>query len=78
MECFTCSELGHYFNKCPMKKTAEGNGKEDMSFVKATWDACTFVAYQVHATGMIGKFKQNKVSLDNQVDISVIHSSLLP
>jgi hypothetical protein len=35
------------------------------------------VTYQVHATGMVGKFKRQEVLLDNQADVSVIHPSLL-
>jgi hypothetical protein len=36
-----------------------------------------FVTYQVHATGMVGKFKRHEVLLDNQADVSIIHPSLL-
>jgi hypothetical protein len=69
----TCEELGHYANKCPMNQA----GNEDERHVHVTWDASTFVTYHVHATGMVGKFKRSEMLLDNQVDISVIHPSLL-
>ncbi len=32
---------------------------------------------QVNATGAVGKFKRTEVLLDNQVDVSVMHPSLL-
>ncbi len=55
VECFTCGELGHYANKCPTKKA--NNEDEDNIHAHVRWDASTFVTYQVHATGMVGKFK---------------------
>ncbi len=75
VECFTCGELGHYANKCPTKKT--GNDNEENRHAHVTWDASTFVTCQVHATGMVGKFKRHEVLLDNQADVSIIHPSLL-
>ncbi len=43
VECFTCRELGHYYNKCPTKRT--GNEDEDNRHAHATWDASAFVSY---------------------------------
>ncbi len=73
VECFTCRELGNYANKCPTKRT--GNDDEENRHAHVTWDASTFVTYQVHATGMVGRFKRHEVLLDNHV--SIIHPSLL-
>jgi hypothetical protein len=47
VECFTCHALWQYSNKCPTKKTAEENDDEDNRHAHATWDASTFVTYQV-------------------------------
>ncbi len=72
VECFTCGELGHYANICPTKNKAN-NEEADNRHAHVTWDASTFVTYQVHATGLVGKFKRSEVLLDNQADVSVIH-----
>ncbi len=73
MECFTCGELGHYSNKCPNKQKRN----DDERHAHATWDASAFVTYRVHAIRMVGMFKRNEVLLDNQADVSIIHTSLL-
>jgi hypothetical protein len=65
--------VGHYANKFSMKQT----GNEDERHAHVTRDSSTFITYQLHATRMVGKFKKSEVLLDNQVDVSVIHPSLL-
>jgi hypothetical protein len=81
IECFACGELGHYDNKClQRKKSEESEDESTMRSAYVTWDASTFVTYQVkkvNATGMVGKFKRMEVLLDNQADVSVMHPSLL-
>ena len=55
-------------------------GNEDERHVHVTWDASTFVTYQVkkvNATRIVSKFKRMEVLLDNQLDVSVMHPSLL-
>jgi len=51
--------------------------KEDKeNHAAATWDASTFVTYQINVIGAKG-LSQTDVLLDNQDDISIIHPSLL-
>jgi hypothetical protein len=41
-----------------------------------TWDASTFVTYQINAIGTTG-LEKGEVLLDNQADVSIMHPSLL-
>jgi hypothetical protein len=50
--------------------------KEEEREVAVTWDATTFVTYQVNAIGLKG-FKPMKVLFDNQANISIIRPKLL-
>jgi hypothetical protein len=78
VECFACGELGHYANTCPQRKQNKNSQDDsDDKQAHATWDASTFVTYQVNATGMTGKFKTTELLLDNQADVSIVHPSLL-
>jgi hypothetical protein len=74
VKCFNCGE-DHYINNCPefleFKKSREENRQ-----ATATWDASTFVTYQVNAIGING-FKATEVLLDNQANISIMRPELL-
>ena len=85
VECFSCGIKGHYASKCPhkldkdkSKSDSEDDGIEAAGHV--TWtevnDYCTFSTYQVLAASD-GGFSRTQVLIDNQVDISGVHPSLL-
>ena len=50
--------------------------KEEEKQAAATWDATTFVTYQVNAIGLSG-FKSTEVLLDNQANVSIMRPELL-
>jgi hypothetical protein len=50
--------------------------KEEEKQAAATWDATTFVTYQVNAIGATA-FKPTKVLLNNQANISIMRPDLL-
>jgi hypothetical protein len=73
-KCFSCG-WDHYINNCPefleFKKM-----KEEEKQAAVTWDATTFVTYQVNAIGLYG-FKPTEVLLDNQANVSIMRPELL-
>jgi hypothetical protein len=75
VKCFNCGEE-HYISNCPefiqFKKAKEDREKN----ATAMWDASTFATYQINVVGTIG-LERSDVLLDNQVDVSVMHPSLL-
>jgi hypothetical protein len=50
--------------------------KEEERQAAATWDAMTFVTYQVNAIGLSG-FKSTEVLLDNQANVIIVRPELL-
>ena len=78
VECFNCGVIGHYANKCPEKKKhADSNTEEEERLGHVTWaDASAFSTYQVHSVSD-NRIGRTEVLLDNAVDVSIVHPSLL-
>jgi len=76
VKCFKCG-ADHYINQCPeLKKNRENKEDEEERLAAVAYEHSTFATYQVNAVGYTG-FKQTKVLLDNQANISIMHPRLL-
>jgi hypothetical protein len=42
IECFNCSKIRHYANKCPTRQMEKKGTEEPQKYSLATWDASTF------------------------------------
>jgi hypothetical protein len=76
VKCFNC-EGNHYIKDCSeLKRNKNNNNNNDGGMAAITFEATTFVTYQVNAVSYTG-FKDTKVLLDNQTNISVMKPRLL-
>ena len=84
VECFNCSIVVHYANRCPhkqdkqeRKKRSDSHDEDEARLGHVTWaDASTFSTYQVNLVSD-NRFARTEVLIDNAVDVSIIHPWLL-
>ena len=85
IECFGCHKMGHYANKCPLRKTqekVEEDGNKEVAYhVNDTWQSVIF-----NTTGEVSvhsaldpriKIEPDDIILDNRANISIFTSKLL-
>jgi hypothetical protein len=75
VKCFNFED-DHYIRDCPELKRNKANNADDANMAAATFEATTFVTYQVNAVSYSG-FKPTVVLLDNQANISVMKPGML-
>jgi len=76
IDCFACGENGHYANACPTRQNKAKEDNED-KHSHVTWHASTFTTYQVLNVSDTSAFGKYDVLLDNQANVSIVHSDLL-
>jgi hypothetical protein len=75
VKCFNC-EGDHYIRDCPELKRNKADNADDANMAATTFEATTFVTYQVNAVSYSG-FKPTEVLLDNQANITVMKPGML-